>query len=215
MADNGETGNELWVTDGTTGGTNLVADINPGANGSNPNSLVQLDDQLYFIADNGETGNELWVTDGTANGTSLLKDINPGIDSSDPADLIEFDGKLYFSADDGENGNELWVTDGTPEETNLLLDVSPGTSRVLYASNPNEVFNNNSSPRDFVEFNGKLYFIADNRYQEDGREIYSIELWETDGTTNGTSLVAELHSGIYGTGSAAMNFSRISCSNLS
>ena len=36
VADSGSTGRELWITDGTTAGTRLLKDINPGATGSNP-----------------------------------------------------------------------------------------------------------------------------------------------------------------------------------
>ena len=200
--DDAVNGNELWTTDGTTEGTNLVTDLNPGINSSSPSDLTELNGNLYFSADDGVNGSELWVSDGTPEGTNLVADINPGVDSSYPGDLIEFEGNLYFNADDGVNGSELWVSDGTPEGTSLLRDVSPGEVGILY-SDPVEFAAIGSVPRDFVEFDGKLYFIADNFYTEDNREFYSIELWETDGTADGTSLVSEIFSGLYGTGSAA------------
>ena len=71
-------GRELWITDGTAGGTQLVKDINPGTNGSSSQGFTALGNELVFEAFNATNGFELWVTDGTTAGTQLLKDINPG-----------------------------------------------------------------------------------------------------------------------------------------
>src|SRR5215472_9379010 len=71
-------GNELWVTDGTTAGTSMLLDINPGYASSNPSDIVSLGNgKALFSASNGTTGYELWITDGTAAGTYMVKDINP------------------------------------------------------------------------------------------------------------------------------------------
>ena len=191
-ANDGETGDELWVSNGTAEGTNLVADINSNnsygySDGSYPDSLVEFNDRLYFSANDGETGDELWVSNGTAEGTNLVADINSD-DSSYPNEFTSLNGRLYFTADngDGETGTELWVTNGTTEGTQLVADINPGIETYFdqrfgetivrpYSSNPSEL----------TEFNGKLYFSADNR--ETGRE-----LWVTDGTTEGTQLVANI-----------------------
>ena len=160
----------------------LVKDINPGIKdnyGSFPKdsfigNLIEFNNKLYFTASDEENGNELWVSDGTTEGTQLLIDIDPSTDnygnanSSAPESLTEFNGKLYFSADDGETGRELWVSDGTAEGTELLLDIVPGISEYGYAYS--------SDIRYFTELNGKLYFRADDGKTGD-------ELWVTDGTT--------------------------------
>ena len=73
------TGTELWATDGTTGGTQLVKDIYPGTDGSFPSFFTALGGRLLFSAyGGGVAGTELWATDGTADGTQLVKDINAG-----------------------------------------------------------------------------------------------------------------------------------------
>ena len=181
----GENGSELWVSDGTTAGTSLLTEINPGDGSSSPSSLIEFNDQLYFSAFDSENGRELWVTDGTTAGTTLVVDIAPGSsdnyyygntfpDSSSPSDLTEFNDQLYFAASDGENGRELWVTDGTTEGTTLVADINSGDG--------------SSSPSSLTEFNDKLYFSASDG--ENGRE-----LWVTDGTTEGTTLVADINPG--------------------
>src|SRR5688572_11338996 len=82
--DDGRTGAELYISDGTEAGTRLVKDIRPGAAGSSPSSLTAIDGTLYFAADDGVSGRELWVSDGTAAGTRRLADIYPGTSGSSP-----------------------------------------------------------------------------------------------------------------------------------
>lgn len=140
---------ELWSTDGTT--TSMVADINPGASGSNPIILnsVELKGKLVFSASTDDSGRELWTTDGTSGGTTMLKDINtnPGdgadpnlfpawnsdISNPSPGDFgidgfnrtLNYNGYIFFNADDGVNGNELYKTDGTAANTVLVKDINP------------------------------------------------------------------------------------------
>ena len=78
-------GIEMWVTDGTVSGTQLLKDINPGpANGIpvffglSQNIVTVIGTKLYFLANDGVNGEELWVTDGTIAGTHMVKDINVG-----------------------------------------------------------------------------------------------------------------------------------------
>jgi ELWxxDGT repeat protein len=74
-ADNGGSGRELWRTDGTPGGTELVKDINPGEGDSAPEELTVSGHYLFFTASDrftgGVIGPELYVTDGTVEGTHL------------------------------------------------------------------------------------------------------------------------------------------------
>ncbi len=170
-------GDELWVTDGTAGGTMLLKDINTSTStsGSDPMNFCVYNSNLYFKADAGNSGNEgeLWMTDGTTNGTVLVKNIYPTGDAQ-ANHLNVLNGKLYFTAIDGINGSELWTSDGTTNGTTLLKDINPGSS---------------SSYGDlFTMFNNKLYFQAD-----DGTDGF--ELWVTDGTALGTILLKDINLG--------------------
>lgn len=71
-ANNGSTGYELWVTDGTTAGTQIVYDLNPGNSKSDPSNYQLIGDFLYFFATTQATGTELWKL---FVGTSAAKDL--------------------------------------------------------------------------------------------------------------------------------------------
>ena len=194
-ANDGETGNELWVSDGTESGTQLLVDIRPGSSdygyvyGSYANDFTEFNGQLFFTANDGENGNELWVSDGTAAGTQLLVDIRPGssdygyIYGSYAYNFTEFDGQLFFTANNGETGNELWVSDGTAAGTQLLVDINPGSYSGYYGEYPYS-----SYADDFTEFNGQLFFTANDG--ENGNE-----LWVSDGTAAGTQLLVDIRPG--------------------
>jgi ELWxxDGT repeat protein len=167
-------GNELWVTDGTAVGTQLVIDLRPGGSASSPDYLTVYNGMLYFAANDGTSGTELWMTDGTALGTTLLLDINSGSGSSSPREFAEASGTLFFRASDGTNGTELWKTDGTALGTAMVLDIRPGSS----SSNPS--FN--------TSVDGNVFFTAN-----DGTN--GTELWTSDGTALGTVMVADLRPG--------------------
>ncbi|WP_372612507.1 ELWxxDGT repeat protein [Aquicoccus sp.] len=128
-----DSGRELWITDGTSAGTTLLKDINPGIDEwesplrSNPESFIALrNGKVVFTADDGEHGRELWVTDGTEAGTVMLRDFQPGPGSSSiwSLNIMELDdGRLKFEVglppivEGGSWTYEEWVTDGTPEGT--------------------------------------------------------------------------------------------------
>jgi ELWxxDGT repeat protein len=66
-ADDGQSGRELWRTDGTAEGTFCVQDIYPGADAgstpynSDPRNLIAVGGSLYFGALNQTKGRELAI----------------------------------------------------------------------------------------------------------------------------------------------------------
>ena len=72
----GVSGEELWVTDGTAAGTSRFADLNAGPPSSNPRKFAVFKGELYFSADDGIIGFETRATNGTT--IRPLADIFPG-----------------------------------------------------------------------------------------------------------------------------------------
>lgn len=119
-------GTELWKSDGTVAGTQMVKDIRIGDESGIDGypSPVFTSSALFFAADNGTNGVELWRSDGTSSGTVLVQDIRVGSQSSEPWVMGLSNGKVYFGANDGVNASEtdLFVVNGdfTPLPANLL-----------------------------------------------------------------------------------------------
>ena len=178
-ANDGSHGSELWRTDGTSEGTTLIADINPGEGSSAPEGMKSFARRIYFAASSADTGREVWATDGTAEGTSLVRDINPGTADALPAVFVRFADALYFRAQDAATGLELWKTQGTADTTVLVADLHPGTE--------------GSIPTYPTVFRKALYFSADDSFTPGIG--FDRELWRTDGTANGTSRVKDINPG--------------------
>ena len=112
-------GAELWKSNGTGAGTEMIKDINPSYS-SSPSYLTAFKGELYFQANSTGYGVELWKSDGTTNGTVMVKDIASGDGSSFPSSFAIFANELYFHANNGINGDELWKTDGTVNGTVMV-----------------------------------------------------------------------------------------------
>lgn len=102
IANNGSSGTELWKTDGTSAGTNLVKNINPGATDGANGSYLYTESGLVFGGDDG-TGMQPWISDGSSAGTNIITSINPS-GSSAPEFLFIWEGDIYLIADNGDGG---------------------------------------------------------------------------------------------------------------
>ncbi len=175
-------GAELWSTDGTTQGTRLVRDIQPGLATSYVKAFANLGPKTVFVASENSIATEVWATDGTPAGTGPIVDLAPGPVSgfSDSyrgggrgigAAITVFNGAAYYP---GPNAS-LVRTDGTAAGTSVV-------STAFWASDYNE------SP--VTVFKGELYGCARTNAPNLGYELYAYS--PADG---GTRLVADLTSG--------------------
>ncbi|MET0556289.1 MAG: ELWxxDGT repeat protein [Vicinamibacteria bacterium] len=159
---------QLWRSDGTAAGT---VPVNPGA--ELPFELTVSGGRLFFSAEDAAHGRELWVSDGTSAGTSRL-DLRPGAPSSNPWNLADVSGRLYFGAVPagvaGDFAHEPWTSDGSAGGTGLLAPLGAGASASITHG---------------VELDGLFYFAAND-------ETHGFELWRSDGTEAGTTIVRDL-----------------------
>lgn len=170
-ADDGSNGVELWRTDGSSGGTFMVADLVPGPESSRPHLLTNFNGTLYFAA-GADYGSTLWTSNGSLQGTVPLKNTASG-DTFAVTNIFSFDGQLFFSVDHTVGYNKsLWKSDGTSSGTTFVSASAPISALPVVAAN-------------------RFYFAG-----EDAE--HGVELWSSDGTTAGTGLVKDLISGSSG-----------------
>ena len=181
-------GQELWVTDGTSSGTQLLQDIYPGQTGSSIGNFILFNNKLYFTADDSTHGSELWVTDGTSAGTNMFVDMqthlgltqfsNNGTFNPYSRALYDFNNELFLV----DGAGVLFKTDGTVSGTIILSDsnnnYAPHVKTQQTINNAPDIF--------FTEMGGKLYFIGED-------STNNKELWTTDGTQTGTYMVKEIN----------------------
>jgi ELWxxDGT repeat protein len=210
---------QLWVSDGTSAGTGILKDINPGQQGSGLYTLTAANNKLFFLsgAPSGQVG--LWVSDGTAGGTNFLQ----AAPHDGGYELHGEDGGNLSFLDYRPNSLDWWTTDGTPAGTVLKASGPPLPLSSLVSYIGPTIVNNTmyfllEKPDTFelwksngtaagatpvyvgtttnhvitqlVNVNGTLFFDT---YDPDTDDT---QLWQSDGTATGTFVVEHaLHSG--------------------
>lgn len=166
----------LYVSDGTEGGTILLSD---------DVTIGQLDN-AFFTEYNGEVyfrgtdlpgsidgkGTQLWKV--TAGGVQRVTAIVTGDNSTvlDPCHLTVSAGKLFFTGEEYPYGNELWAYDGITAA--MVKDINPSGHGNLGGF--------------LISYSGKLFFSA-------GDATTGVELWISDGTESGTKPVKDIYPG--------------------
>jgi len=159
-----EHGRELWVSDGTPGGTGLIRDAFPGPNLEGGQKLTAAGKKVFFEAFDPVTGSELWVSREGDAGTYLVKDIFRGDGGAELSNLRGVGNSLYFAASDGLSGQELWKSDGTPEGTVQVMDIAPGPA--------------NSAPHGLTRVGLRLFFFAWS--PSAGEALWSVDLCDRE-----------------------------------
>jgi len=206
-ADDGVNGKEPWVSDGTTAGTVLLKDVVPGSGSSiwgtrysaaTSNKLFFMDNNQLLVTDgtvagttvlaSGFTENTyltalgesvyfwpdertLWTSDGTAAGTKTVMTVG---ETGYEYYMVNFKNTLYFWYDD--SNFQLWKSDGTSAGTTFLYNTP-------YSFTANAIGN-------MLTVGDYFYFVA-----ADNAWSYGEELWKTDFTLDGTSMVKDIYPG--------------------
>ncbi|SDG54396.1 T9SS type A sorting domain-containing protein [Epilithonimonas hungarica] len=108
-------GQELWSSDGTQNGTQIVKDLNPGSGssvGTYYDKLYTVNGKIVFSAGVSQTPG-LYTSDGTSNGTIFLQNISYNYQLPDYENAIT-NKLLYFV------NNSLWITDGNLDGTKSI-----------------------------------------------------------------------------------------------
>lgn len=185
-----------------------------------PQAGVADGSRAFFFASAPATGLEPWVSDGTEEGTRLIRDTEPGRGWAGAIESLSgrvIDGRFVFRTSSG-----LWIANREAttaayvdlagesvvseigqvgdaalvmtrsERRSSLWAVRPGANsptllrRLDDASNPHVLFP--QRPAQFTEVGDRTYFVA--REPSTG-----LELWETDGTVDGTHVAVDLEPG--------------------
>jgi ELWxxDGT repeat protein len=160
---------DVYRSDGTAAGTSPILRLGC-CSGSRPPRFVRLGDTLYFTA-----FGELYRTDGTASGTTTV--LAPDANGNPPI----FDPSFPFTL-----GNAVFVfadrPDGDESSRPALFRIDAGQPALLASAG-------RANPFDFdpqvTPLGGAVFFRA-------ADPDHGTELWRTDGTAQGTRLVADL-----------------------
>ena len=166
-------GDQLWASDGTPGGTTALTDFSGGLS----IYLTQnVRGTIYFVTHDFSTGSsQIWTSDGTQSGTVPLAATGGSFNVA--GNFTAVGNTIYFVGDsvsttDGPVNSQLWAINGGT--------AAPVTPNISWISGPGAL----TALNDRV-----LLFAAD-----DGSG-HGQELWESDGTAAGTTMVKDVNPG--------------------
>lgn len=172
MADDGVNGFELWTTDGTAAGTNMVADLTTGALTTTIYDVAPLGDEAILHTHDFTNGHRILVTDGSPAGVKTLATLG----LTDPLSGLFTAGDVTFFYTGNSNGVwKFWRTDGTVAGTARI----EGDLQPVYPA----VFE--------VPGSGGRMVISARRID------VGVELFVSDGNTTEPTLVADVAPGAF------------------
>ncbi len=167
-----ENGAGLWRSDGTPQGTLRLTDQGAA-------SLTALGGSMFFVATHEGTPT-LWRSDGTPEGTLEVTTLDTSLPNPGYS-LISTDGQLYLTINGVQGqGGELWRSDGTPQGTARVKQIAGGwysIASVEYALTT------------AANVENVLFLAGDDL-------IHGSELWKSDGTLEGTTLVKDINTAL-------------------
>ncbi len=201
-------GRELWVTDGTVTGTQMIGDINPGVENSNPRNFFEFEDDLYFVATQ-DTNYLLFKTDPDLMTTAIIDTLGAGHFSNGYTSFFVLNNELHYFRNSYQ---DLMRTDGANKEfiTNWggfgivgnVLTVSDEIYFQTYSNSIRSIYSWSSQSSGppiqvkgsfsydgscgtswFVEMSNKKYFWAN--------DLSGRELWTTAGDEASTERLTD------------------------
>lgn len=124
--------------------------------------LVTLHNTLYFWGrDDHAQGFKLFRSNGTKESSRVIRDVSSAGSGSAPRAFTRWNDKVLFVAEEEPYEPDMWITDGT----------TAGTHRLPHVGNPQA----------WAVTSAWLYYTRG----------FGLEIWRTDGTEEGTSLVIQ------------------------
>ena len=206
-------GGELWRSDGTAAGTQLVKDIFQGPDGSDPVSLTTFGQVALFGCNSSwDDGGSLWKTNGTEAGTQEILQ-----DAGDANGFTIAGGQAFCEITAQSGRRSLWVVNRaataaamvqdhgtgfiekmtafqdklyyTPDDQRIWVsDGTPAGTHVVVDIWPYGGLNWLLAPADWTPLDDALYLTAN-----DNKTGY--ELWKTTGDNQGTTVVQDIFPG--------------------
>ncbi|MBL7717312.1 MAG: T9SS type A sorting domain-containing protein [Flavipsychrobacter sp.] len=219
IADDGVSGGELWSSDGTASGTTLFYDFYPGPGGGTfpQQNLVATTNKIFFTAttySGTDTFNALQATDGTLANTIVVFDSV----YIDDLRMIAFNDKVIFGPQ--QLTENTYISDGTPSGTHIIFPGESNGGEIAVVNNTAYFFSRVTSRflktdgtlagTSVIRQLGSMYNLTNTsrtsafRINTLGQNIIisgietgtGQELWLSDGTTSGTTLLKDIFTGI-------------------
>ena len=137
---------QLWMTDGTTQGTQMAHNLGDSASIISVEKLLAFNNKLYMVASISGQGSDLFSFDGNVNGTLTHIELVPGSNSY-PQSVTVANNQLLFVASNmtGTNLYKMSATDAVPQIIASAANVNVSGGLSFY--------------------NNAVYFLGDNTQQ--------------------------------------------------
>ncbi len=213
LADDVTGGADLWTSDGTVAGTRRATDFgfaSPFRFGFQPTQIERIGGRLLFVATDGLTGSRLWRTDGTPASTVPVPG-SPEVEQE--TELVRVRGSVLFLGHSEGDVEDLWASDGTTVRNlagfcgfSCHLVEMVAVAGQAYIATFDGIWRSNGTPlgtrevlqgRSVDRFPFEAVAIAGGRvaFSADDRGPHGSQLWASDGTAAGTSLLSLIGSG--------------------
>lgn len=169
-AENPNLGTELYAIAHGSSSAQLIADLNPGEDGSFPALVTAGEDSAIIIAYDAQNGNQVISIDGTPSGTQTITDLNDNIGSTSIRQLSPGPDDMYYREHTGEL---CWVNTMTGE---TVKQISKSGTTFGYPVNGS-----------ILQFDGQVW-----RMQHISRDAAEIVPLSDESYSNTTDFMGEL-----------------------